>query len=232
MEFDIILSDNGSVVQIPDIVSLDDEFAQVDKEIFVHKASMEFAVYRIYRIFRDEYWKERFKTLNEYIDYVAERFDISAATIRNRITTYKALEWAGYSGSECIQMMMDKPQLYTQTMRSLIDVTPTTTNIKIGVPEESEPQKVIQEIVEDVAHMSLNDARKYLNENYTMEPTIAATIEGNQLVVTYTTFIPTADGGVDIQDIGRIIYTPNRTDFPEDVKSFIERMARRGNYTS
>ena len=86
--FDITPTENESqyTINIPEIVSLDDELLQISKEIFVSRAALEFSLYRLYRILETGIWKEKYN-YEEFSTYISETFDVSMMTLASRKLT-------------------------------------------------------------------------------------------------------------------------------------------------
>lgn len=227
---EITPNEQDMLVSIKDVVNLDEELLQIEKEIFLSRIALEFSVFRLYRIARDELWKEKFDTLNDFFKFITDSYGISIGTIKTRIASYKAMEWAGYTPEEAIKLVADKPYLYAQAINKVVSMeTNREPELKINLEDDIDPKQKLREILSDVGEMRVSDAKKFLHENYTMEPIIGSVYDNGELYITYTIFAPSFDGESTIASEGTIIFRTT-SEIPPEVNNFLEKIAKRGNY--
>lgn len=208
------------------VFSFQEELLQIDKELFIASAAREFAMYRIYRIYRDKLYTNDFSSFTDFCDRMNELYEISKPTIYGRIKSYTSLEWIGYTPEDSIKMMIERPFVISCITNQLVTVNQDKEiEVKIPVEEEKTPQDVVREVIEYTADMTLQDASLYIRENYTYEPTIRLTIDNNKIRVEYTEFAPNMEGASEIVNYGTVTFHPD-AEFPEYVESYIKKLTR------
>ena len=221
---DIIKVDNQITVE--PVTSLDNELEKINKELFVANAAREFAMFRMYRIYRDKLYIGRYKTFTDFCEEMNELYEVSRPTIYGRIKSYSSLEWMGYSPEDAIRLMIERPFVISQITNSLVHITPDKEiEIKIPVEEEKTPQDAVRNVIEQTAQMTLQDASLYIKENYTFEPTIKLIVDGNKIIIEYTEFAPNVAGDSEIVNYGKVTFFPDSV-YPEYVDSYVKKLVR------
>lgn len=222
---DVIKLDNQKITVEP-VLSFDGELEQINKELFVANAAREFAMYRMYRIYRDKLYVEKFNTFTDFCEEMNDLYEVSRPTIYGRIKSYSSLEWIGYSPEDAIRLMIERPYVISQITNSLVHITPDKEiEIKIPVEEEKTPQNTVKDIIEQTSQMTLQDASLYIKENYTFEPTIRLIVDANKIIIEYTEFAPDVAGNSEIVSYGKVTFHPDGL-YPDYVDSYIKRLVR------
>lgn len=220
--------DNGEIILSP-IFSLESEMKQIEEETKMAAITREASLYRIVRIMNSAIWKEKYKTMGDFLEDCYTLFGFSRMTIYKRLDAYRMLSFAGKSDKESLSLMIDKPFVYMSIAKELASWKDgQIPNTKFAVTDQTETKRVVRDIIENInaADFSQRQAINYVRENYTSNPTLSVSIDGENLVVSYTTYKATDTGEIVMDHIGKTTFFADSI-LPNSIaKIFYDRIHR------
>lgn len=219
---------SGSDSLVPEDCGPQEDYDLIFGEFLLGSTIKERAFYRIWRIRNEESWDKicrpdgsTYTSFGNMVQDIAsnEALGIGRQIIYDRMKLYDQLHWAGYHDGEIIGKLSARPSLYLRAFNKVIEwdndklepitlMLPTNENID----EEAEMQEQLQQFVEIIEEFPRQlDALDYIDENILHIPRVKTWMEGDSIVVEYTSTSVDENGAVIIDEYGRVKFYPDQS---------------------
>lgn len=197
------------------------------------KILQEVAVYRLYRMYINKAWTDRFANGSDFITNMSAQMGISSRVVYERLKTYDIFQWLGVYPTDAIKRTTESPHLYSQIFKALVvdwDLeTHLPGSVKIpGIDEidsEATKQKLL-DVVNDSEHFDTQtQALDNIKANILGAPVIHLYVKDDDdaIYADWEFGVIDGTGQRQIESFGHVQWLPDG-DVPDEV---IEAMHRR-----
>lgn len=231
-------------VDVPRELAPLEEVESIVNELVLGESLRERAMFRLWRLWKakgylnlfdegSESVVPMFSTFEEFLSYFCQIVDVSRAKIFSRIKTYNELEWLGFSETQMLHMMSNRPGLYSKALGKIIEWDSQENEPEslktdfFGDPSDPESAKeTIKEFVEELAlHDSVTGALEMLNRDVLGRPEVSIFMSGDCMIVRFEAGFVTENGHDVLEEIDEIVFEGD-TALPMWARTEMERKYR------
>lgn len=237
---EIVQGVKDSAIVVPERVSILEDFDEAEFEMIAGSALRERALFRVYRMWRENKEEDIVAVLNErggdyqyfvnVVEDLSKRSGTSKSTIWSRIRVYSQLEWLGYDDQRMFEILNRRPDL---TRRVLA-------NIMSWDVRNQEPKKMLTDAFGDVEHDGIKEniktvldeivdhdnpaeALSYLQHDVLGRPEVALAVVDHEFFAVKFTEVGYDNMGNEVRGEERTVILSPEFDLPEEIVEALQK---------
>lgn len=200
------------------------EFDKIVSDSRISDVLKEVSRFRIWRMHKTGSWRSivddngnpMYEIWEDVVTKLSEILDCGRQQIYDRVRIYEQLNWLGYTDQESIQMIADRPYLYTRTLDMVVDWNQREEKPRsILIPElanasEDKAKEHLRSLLDDVdAFDTQKEALRFVSETVMSEPQVDLWYDGDVVRAIYYKSAIDEKGNKYVEDYGTVTFYPD-----------------------